>query len=580
MSEYFVKYIMENNSSQHDKKRMQKVSTFLMITFLLISCISINPIPVSSLLEEIILDVPYHQQDNYYYCGSASVQMALEYLMGDIIPQGTLAEQLHTDPVAGVTWTNYMPTPFINYGYTGTQEIRFSNKEELNERSSEGLLSIILIWFDTNHQYGHYVVVIGYNATGIFVHDPWPINWSQPQTRKTGPNTYISYTLLSDLWTNYYQWILRVHEPWEDRARKKMSAAAEKIESIQDVEGPDSKNMLEQAEQSYSSAEESFNLATEAGYEAAYYKASEVLSLAVQAGEAETIYWHDTASAAISDAEHRIRQLGIPEGSEAASLIVQANSALTNAVNAFDAGSYESAAQYAQSASSLVDQAEAAQAAYLISGSMRVSVSDSGGSAVGGVSITSTAQPSGQPALHGVTGADGSITFDEINPGRYTIGASKEGYVPTPLTVDVSSNLLAQARITLKATAPAKGDLSVTVRDASGNPVAGVSVSSSAQPGGQSALSGTTGANGVVTFSNVLPGSYTIQASKTGYVSKSEQLNVVAGIVNNGSVTLQAQPATQEGGIPGFPYAAVAIGVLISAILMWSQAHKNRISPA
>jgi len=406
------------------------------------------------------------------------------------------------------------------------------------------------------------------------------INWSQPQTRKTGPNTYICYTLLSDLWTNYYQWILRVHEPWEDRARKKMSAAAEKIESIQDVEGPDSKNMLEQAEQSYSSAEESFNLATEAGYEAAYYKASEVLSLAVQAGEAETIYWHDTASAAISDAEHRIRQLGIPEGSEAASLIVQANSALTNAVNAFDAGSYESAAQYAQSASSLVDQAEAAQAAYLISGSMRVSVSDSGGSAVGGVSITSTAQPSGQPALHGVTGADGSIIFDDIKPGRYTIGASKEGYVPTPLTVDVSSNLLAQARITLKATAPTKGDLSVTVRDASGNPVAGVSVSSSAQPGGQSALSGTTGANGVVTFSNVLPGSYTIQASKTGYVSKSEQLNVVAGIVNNGSVTLQAQPSTQEGGIPGFPYAAVAIGVLISAILMWSQAHKNRISPA
>jgi hypothetical protein len=579
MHESFLKYIMKNNSFQilNDRNRTKKILPFLMIIFLSISCISINPIPVSSIPEEIILNVPYHQQDNNYYCGPACVEMALEYLTGDVIPQDTLAAQLQTDPEALVTWTNHMPTPFINFGYPDTQGYQYSSREELNTRSSEGLLSIILIWFDTNHRYGHYVVVIGYNATGIFVHDPWPIDWGQPQTRRTGQNAYISNALLSDLWTNYYRWILKVQVSWEERARSKMSSAAEKIDSIQDVEGPDSKVLLEQAELSYSRAEESFGLASEAGYEAAYSEASDALSFAIQAEEAEANYWHDTASNAISSAEERINQLGTPEGSEATTLLGQAHLILNNAVNAFNAGYYQSAAQIALYALDIVDQAEAAEASYLISGSIGVSVKNSENIPVGGVDITSIGQPSGQPALHGVTGVDGLIIFVDIKPGTYTIKASKSGYVSTSLTVEVASNVLAQARITLRAQAPTTGNLSVTVRDASGNPVTGVSISSTVQPGGQSALSGTTSVDGVVTFSGVLPGSYTLQASKSGYVSKSEQLNVVAGTVNSVTVTFQAQSSTLGGGIPGFPCAAVAMGILISTILIWLRASKNSL---
>jgi predicted double-glycine peptidase len=584
MHESFLKYIMKNNSFQilNDRNRTKKIFPFLMIIFLTASCILINPIPVSSIPEEIILNVPYHQQDNNYYCGPACVEMALEYLTGDIIPQKTLADQLKTDPQKLVTWTNNMPTPFTNFGYPDTRENQYSDKEELNTRSSEGLLSIILIWFDTDHQYGHYVVVIGYNATGIFVHDPWSIDWGQPQTRKTGQNAYISYALLSDLWTNYYQWILKVQVSWEERAQSKMSSAAEKIDSIQDVEGPDSKILLEQAELSYSRAEESFGLASEAGYEAAYSEASDALSFAIQAEEAEANYWHETASNAISSVEERINQLGTPEGLEAMTLLGQAYSTLTDAVNAFNAGNDKGAAQSALSALSIVDQAEAAQAeaaqaSYLISGSMRVAVKNSEDIPVGGVDITSFNQPSGQPALDGVTGVDGSIIFKDIKPGTYTIKASKEGYLPTPLTVEVVAYSLAQARITLRAQAPTRGDLSVTVRDTSGNPVTGVSVSSTVQPSGQTALSGTTGVDGVVAFNGVLPGSYTLQASKTGYVSKSEQLNVAAGTVNSVSVTLQAQPSTPGGGIPGFPYAALAMGVLVSTILMRLRASKNSL---
>jgi hypothetical protein len=579
MHESFLKYIMKNNSFQilNDRNRTKKIFPFLIIIFLSASCISINPIPVSSIPEEIILNVPYHQQDNNYYCGPACVEMALEYLTGDIIPQETLANQLKTDPEKLVTWTNNMPTPFINFGYPDTQENRYSDREELNTRSSEGLLSIILIWFDINHQYGHYVVVIGYNATGIFVQDPWPINWGQPQTRKTGQNAYISYTLLSDLWTNYDQWILRVRVSWEERAQSQISSAAEKIGSIQDVEGSDSRILLEKAELSYSRAEASFELATEAGYQAAYSDASEALSFAIQAEAAETEYWHDTASNAISSAEERIIQLGTPEGSEAQILLGQANSMLVDAVNDFNAGSYRSAAQSALSALSFLAQAEAAQASYVFSGSLKIAVKNSENIPVSGVSVTSIVQPSGQSVLDGITGVDGSILFDDVKPGTYVVQASKNKYLSTSLTVEVAANSPTEASITLQAQVPTSGDLSVTVKDTNGNPVSGVSVSSTVQPGGQSVLGGTTGVDGVIVFNGVLLGSYTLQASKSGYVSKSEQFNVVAGTVNRISVTLQAQSSSVGGGIPGFPYAALAMGVLVSTILMRLRASKNSL---
>jgi hypothetical protein len=48
--------------------------------------------------------------------------------------------------------------------------------------------------------YQHYGLVIGYNSSGTFVHDPWPLTARQPEGRSTGTNAFISTDLLTDLW--------------------------------------------------------------------------------------------------------------------------------------------------------------------------------------------------------------------------------------------------------------------------------------------------------------------------------------------------------------------------------------------
>jgi hypothetical protein len=154
---------------------------------------------------------------------------------------------------------------------------------------------------------------------------------------------------------------LKVQVSWRERAQSQISSAAEKIGSLNDTESSDSKILLEEAELSYSRAEASFELASEAGYQAAYSDASEALSFAIQAEAAETRYWHDIASDAISSADERISRLGTPKGSEAKTLLGQANSMLVEAMNAFNAENYKGAAQSALSALSIVAQAEAAQ---------------------------------------------------------------------------------------------------------------------------------------------------------------------------------------------------------------------------
>jgi hypothetical protein len=121
------------------------------------------------------------------------------------------------------------------------------------------------------------------------------------------------------------------------------------------------------------------------------------------------------------------------------------------------------------------------------------------------------------------------------------------------------------------------GDLRVTVKDKNGAPVVGASISSTSQPIGQSALNGTSGADGILVFSGVMPGSYMNHVSKSGYVSGSAQGNVVAGSTNGVSLTLQVQSPGGGGGVPGFPFEAVAIGFLLCALWLRVRARRHTI---
>jgi hypothetical protein len=68
-------------------------------------------------------------------------------------------------------------------------------------------------------------------------------------------------------------------------------------------------------------------------------------------------------------------------------------------------------------------------------------------------------------------------------------------------------------------------------------------------------------------FNVVLTGSYTVQASKSGYLSGSEPANVVLGGSSIITITLQAQSSSNK--VPGFPPEAVIIGLVLTFFLMF-----------
>jgi YVTN family beta-propeller protein len=117
------------------------------------------------------------------------------------------------------------------------------------------------------------------------------------------------------------------------------------------------------------------------------------------------------------------------------------------------------------------------------------------------------------------------------------------------------------------------GSLVVKVKDSSGGAISGVVVSSTSQPSGQTKLSETTGSDGSVTISNVAAGTYTLQASKSGYVTGTGTGSVAAGSSASVSITLQTQPSGgggggSGGGVPGFPVEASVLGIIVVVVVL------------
>jgi hypothetical protein len=201
----------------------------------------------------------------------------------------------------------------------------------------------------------------------------------------------------------------------------------------------------------------------------------------------------------------------------------------------------------------------------VLTASMRVKVIDGSGSIVSGATITSTTQPSGQTPLSGASGVKDPTVFSDVLAGSYTVQVDKTGYVTATGAVTVVEGATADVTVTL-ILLPVVGDLKVSVKDKDGAPLAGVTISSTTQPNDQAVLNGLTAADGVATFTGVKPGAYNVQTSKTGYVSGSAQGNVVAGSSFSINLTLQTQPST--GGVPGFPFEALIISVMLSGLLL------------
>jgi sugar lactone lactonase YvrE len=198
---------------------------------------------------------------------------------------------------------------------------------------------------------------------------------------------------------------------------------------------------------------------------------------------------------------------------------------------------------------------------------LEVKIVDEAGNPIPGTAVASDAQSTGQTQLFGLTDAEGIIRFPGLKPGTYNVQINKTGYIGGSKDLSIIEGKTATLQFQMLQK-PVLGKIEVTVKDAGGKPVPGTTIKSTVQPNGQPVLSGTTVDDGSAQFNDVSLGVYTLQASKSGYVSGSTQGNVTAESVTNLSITLQTQPST--GGIPGFPYEATILSVLVCLLYFHS----------
>jgi len=190
----------------------------------------------------------------------------------------------------------------------------------------------------------------------------------------------------------------------------------------------------------------------------------------------------------------------------------------------------------------------------------------SGGTSTIKVSVTSVGTA--------ITGATVSLTSDKGGTFSAVADHANGTYTATFTAPDITT----QTTCTITASASKSGytsgsgqaqvtvqplTLNIYVKDADGKPIAGATVVSTSQPSGQTALSGTTDANGLVVFTGILKGSYTIKASKSGYEDKSWTVTVIAGKATTETVTLSK--------VAEFPWiwaitAIVAIAIIAGAV--------------
>ena len=191
----------------------------------------------------------------------------------------------------------------------------------------------------------------------------------------------------------------------------------------------------------------------------------------------------------------------------------------------------------------------------------------------GGSSTIRATLKSGGAAVTGAT-----VNLTSSNGGTFSTVSDKGNgtYVATFTAPDIVTQTLCTIAVSASKSGYLGGSgqtqvtvqplvLTIIVKWSDGTPITGVALASTSQPSGQTALSGTTDANGQVSFSNVLKGAYTFKATKSGYDDKTWTLNVQGGQATTETITL----VKPSGGIPGYPLLSVTLALLAATIILY-----------
>jgi uncharacterized surface anchored protein len=107
--------------------------------------------------------------------------------------------------------------------------------------------------------------------------------------------------------------------------------------------------------------------------------------------------------------------------------------------------------------------------------------------------------------------------------------------------------------------------MTINVKDNEGKAISSASVTSISQSEGQEDLNGTTDTDGSIIFTDVRPGNYTIQASKSGYTTEAGMVKVK--IAETAELTILLEKEVK--GIPGFSSESIVIGIAVGILLLW-----------
>lgn len=178
------------------------------------------------------IPVPFYYQDTDYYCGPACLEMVSDYY-GQNISQFEIADVART--IGEPYWSTYtdelrraahfsnistsmgaeMPENITGYtlrklGYAA-YENQGMNLTQLKSYIDQDKPLILLMWYSGSHVSTHYRVVIGYNETHVFLHDPW--NKPEWGGAYGSPNLALNYTAFLDRWSYWSNWALYA-SPW------------------------------------------------------------------------------------------------------------------------------------------------------------------------------------------------------------------------------------------------------------------------------------------------------------------------------------------------------------------------------